>query len=205
MTVNYAPPFHPGVAPAAQISLRVSKYWTDNPTALREMHGFELVRRLCNGSISILVAVSHSPPSTVLSWNRSVRAEQSCKNRWFILNHEGSLANYGSINETVITKFDDFIDILSDKKNDKKNAVYVMSGRTVLWLNTLSAFPVNLADRKADPCTAQDLTWKWRLYAKYTLEIFCDYYDRQSGYSPRSMAFHSQALSSQSPEPRRTS
>lgn len=53
------------------------------------------------------------------------------KKRLFILDYEGTLANYGSVNNTVITNVDKVIDILSDILNDKKNAVYVMSGRTV--------------------------------------------------------------------------
>ncbi|KAK7181923.1 hypothetical protein DPSP01_009520 [Paraphaeosphaeria sporulosa] len=48
-----------------------------------------------------------------------------------------------------------------------------------LWLNTLSAFPVNHTDRKSDPCAAQEVAWKSKLHAHYALEILCDYYDRQ--------------------------
>ncbi|KAK7184800.1 hypothetical protein DPSP01_002231 [Paraphaeosphaeria sporulosa] len=66
-----------------------------------------------------------------LSAANLIRDYELTKKRLFILDYEGTLANYGSVNNTVVTNVDKVIDILSDILNDKKNAVYVMSGRTV--------------------------------------------------------------------------
>ncbi|KAF2450699.1 hypothetical protein P171DRAFT_479780 [Karstenula rhodostoma CBS 690.94] len=48
-----------------------------------------------------------------------------------------------------------------------------------LWLNTLSAFPIDHVDRKPDPRAAQDVGWKTKLHVTYALEVLCDYYDSQ--------------------------
>jgi trehalose-phosphatase len=66
-----------------------------------------------------------------LSTSNLIKDYELTKNRLFLLDYEGTLANYGSVNNTVITNVDKVIDILSDILNDKKNAVYVMSGRKV--------------------------------------------------------------------------
>jgi trehalose-phosphatase len=52
-------------------------------------------------------------------------------NRLFILDYEGTLASYGSVNNTVIASTERVIGVLSDLVTDSKNVVYVMSGRTV--------------------------------------------------------------------------
>ncbi|KAJ4344735.1 Trehalose-6-P synthase/phosphatase complex subunit [Didymosphaeria variabile] len=66
-----------------------------------------------------------------LSASNLIKDYELTSNRLFILDYEGTLANYGSVNNTVITNVDKVIDILSDILNDKRNTVYVMSGRTV--------------------------------------------------------------------------
>lgn len=66
-----------------------------------------------------------------LSAANLIQGYKDTDKRLFILDYEGTLANYGSVNNTVITNVDKVIDILSDILNDKQNAVYVMSGRTV--------------------------------------------------------------------------
>jgi trehalose-phosphatase len=57
--------------------------------------------------------------------------------RLFILDYEGTLTPYGSVKKKVITNIDRVIDVLSELVADKKNAVYVMSGRTVTELESL--------------------------------------------------------------------
>ena len=49
--------------------------------------------------------------------------------RLFFLDYEGTLSSYGNVNSTIVTNVDKVIDILSDLLQDKRNAVYVMSGR----------------------------------------------------------------------------
>ncbi|KAL5400415.1 hypothetical protein PMIN03_012392 [Paraphaeosphaeria minitans] len=66
-----------------------------------------------------------------LSASNLVNDYESTWKRLFILDFEGTLSNYSSVDNTIITNVDKVIDILSDILNDKKNAVYVMSGRTV--------------------------------------------------------------------------
>ncbi|KAF2831903.1 hypothetical protein CC86DRAFT_339941 [Ophiobolus disseminans] len=66
-----------------------------------------------------------------LSSSNLSRAYESTSNRLFILDYEGTLASYGSVNNTVIASTERVIDVLNDLVADTKNAVYVMSGRTV--------------------------------------------------------------------------
>jgi len=49
--------------------------------------------------------------------------------RLFILDYEGTLASYGSVNNTVIANIDRIVDTLNDLVADPKNVVYVMTGR----------------------------------------------------------------------------
>lgn len=48
-----------------------------------------------------------------------------------------------------------------------------------LWLNTLSAFPIDHIDRKVDYRAAQEVGWKTRVHVTYALQILCDYYHKQ--------------------------
>lgn len=66
-----------------------------------------------------------------LSASNLIKDYEMTRKRLFILDYEGTLTNYGSVNNTVITNVDKIIDILGDILEDKKNCVYVMSGRTV--------------------------------------------------------------------------
>lgn len=59
------------------------------------------------------------------------RSYEGSDNRLFILDYEGTLSSYGSVKNTVIASTERVIDVLSDLVADSKNAVYVMSGRTV--------------------------------------------------------------------------
>lgn len=72
-----------------------------------------------------------------LSTQNLIKDYEIAWKRLFVLDYEGTLASYGSVKHTVITNVDKIIDILSDILNDKKNAVYVMSGRTVEELELL--------------------------------------------------------------------
>ncbi|KAI8935740.1 hypothetical protein NX059_007261 [Plenodomus lindquistii] len=56
--------------------------------------------------------------------------EQSSR-RLFILDYEGTLALYGSVNNTVLTNTGRVIDVLNELLSDERNMVYVMTGRTV--------------------------------------------------------------------------
>lgn len=51
--------------------------------------------------------------------------------RLFFLDYEGTLQSYGNVNSTIVTNVDKIIDILGDILQDKRNVVYVMSGRKV--------------------------------------------------------------------------
>lgn len=72
-----------------------------------------------------------------LSTGNLIKDYQSTWKRLFILDYEGTLATYGSVNSTVVTNVDKVIDILSDLLNDKKNVIYVMSARPVNELELL--------------------------------------------------------------------
>lgn len=56
--------------------------------------------------------------------------DQSAR-RLFILDYEGTLASYGSVNNTVLTNTERVIVVLNELVADERNTVYVMSGRTV--------------------------------------------------------------------------
>ncbi|KAK7177511.1 Peroxide stress-activated histidine kinase mak1 [Paraphaeosphaeria sporulosa] len=66
-----------------------------------------------------------------LSASHLIKEYEITWKRLFILDYEGTLSTYGSVKNTVVTNVDKVINILSDILNDKKNAVRVMSGRTV--------------------------------------------------------------------------
>jgi len=51
--------------------------------------------------------------------------------RLFILDYEGTLASYGSVNNTVLTNIERVVDVLNELAADERNVVYVMSGRTI--------------------------------------------------------------------------
>ncbi|KAF1949624.1 alpha,alpha-trehalose phosphate synthase-like protein subunit [Byssothecium circinans] len=57
--------------------------------------------------------------------------------RLIILDYEGTLAPYGAVKKTVLTSNDKINDVLSELVTDDKNAVYIMSGRTVEELELL--------------------------------------------------------------------
>jgi len=54
---------------------------------------------------------------------------QNANNRLFFLDFEGTLASWGSPTETILTNPQRIISVLHDLLQDKKNIVYVMSGR----------------------------------------------------------------------------
>jgi trehalose 6-phosphate synthase/phosphatase len=66
-----------------------------------------------------------------LSSSRLAGAYEKSSRRLFLLDYEGTLASYGSVNSTVLTNTERVIDVLRELSADKKNIVYVMSGRTV--------------------------------------------------------------------------
>jgi trehalose-phosphatase len=66
-----------------------------------------------------------------LSASHLSRAYEESRKRLFILDYEGTLASYGSVNSTVLTSTERVIDVLNDLVADTQNIVYVMSGRTV--------------------------------------------------------------------------
>ncbi|KAL5122026.1 Trehalose-6-P synthase/phosphatase complex subunit [Pleosporales sp. CAS-2024a] len=66
-----------------------------------------------------------------LSAGNLSREYESSQKRLFILDYEGTLASYGSVNSTVLTSTERVIDVLSDLVADPNNTVYIMSGRTV--------------------------------------------------------------------------
>lgn len=66
-----------------------------------------------------------------LSSSSLARSYEQSQRRLFVLDYEGTLASYGSVNNTILTNTERVIDVLNDLVADEKNAVYVMSGRTV--------------------------------------------------------------------------
>ncbi|KAF2684920.1 glycosyltransferase family 20 protein [Lentithecium fluviatile CBS 122367] len=72
-----------------------------------------------------------------LSTQALIKDYEASWKRLFILDYEGTLASYGSVKKTVITNIDRVIDVLADLVADKKNAVYVMSGRKIEELELL--------------------------------------------------------------------
>lgn len=66
-----------------------------------------------------------------LSTQNLVRAYEQTSRRLFLLDYEGTLASYGSVNSTVITNTERVIDVLNELVADEKNTLYVMSGRIV--------------------------------------------------------------------------
>ena len=66
-----------------------------------------------------------------LSASNLVKDYETTGKRLVFLDYEGTLSNYGNVNNTVVTNIDKVIDILSDILEDKKNTVYIMSGRKV--------------------------------------------------------------------------
>jgi trehalose-phosphatase len=57
--------------------------------------------------------------------------------RLFLLDYEGTLAPYGAVKKTVLASNDKINHVLTDLAADDKNAVYIMSGRTVRELELL--------------------------------------------------------------------
>ncbi|KAH3988132.1 hypothetical protein HBI70_044390 [Parastagonospora nodorum] len=66
-----------------------------------------------------------------LSVSNLSREYEEGRKRLFLLDYEGTLASYGSVNSTVLTSTERVIDVVSDLVADSRNIVYVMSGRTV--------------------------------------------------------------------------
>ena len=66
-----------------------------------------------------------------LSSSKLAGSYEQTSRRLFLLDYEGTLASYGSVNSTVLTNTERVIDVLRELSADKKNAVYIMSGRTV--------------------------------------------------------------------------
>lgn len=53
------------------------------------------------------------------------------RKRLFLLDYEGTLSSYGSVNSTVIASTERIVNVLNELASNKRNIVYVMSGRTV--------------------------------------------------------------------------
>jgi len=66
-----------------------------------------------------------------LSSSKLASAYEQTSRRLFLLDYEGTLASYGSVKSTVLTNTERVIDMLRELSADTKNAVYIMSGRTV--------------------------------------------------------------------------
>ncbi|KAF1943615.1 hypothetical protein EJ02DRAFT_453091 [Clathrospora elynae] len=66
-----------------------------------------------------------------LSTSSLTRSYGQSARRLFMLDYEGTLASYGSVNNTILTNTGRVIDVLNDLVGDEKNVVYVMTGRTV--------------------------------------------------------------------------
>ncbi|KAL1610877.1 Trehalose-6-P synthase/phosphatase complex subunit [Nothophoma quercina] len=66
-----------------------------------------------------------------LSSSKLSSAYEQSSRRLFLLDYEGTLASYGSVKSTVLTNTERVIDVLRELSADKKNTVYVMSGRTI--------------------------------------------------------------------------
>lgn len=66
-----------------------------------------------------------------LSSSDLARAYEKSSKRLFVLDYEGTLSAFGSVNNTVLTNTERVVDVLNDLVADGKNDVYVMSGRTV--------------------------------------------------------------------------
>ncbi|KAI6246167.1 putative alpha,alpha-trehalose-phosphate synthase [UDP-forming] subunit [Erysiphe necator] len=64
-----------------------------------------------------------------LSVNQLGRIYQGSKKRLFILDYEGTLVNWGSIKDTILTNPQRTLDVLNDVLQDERNIVYVMSDR----------------------------------------------------------------------------
>lgn len=65
-----------------------------------------------------------------LSFPNLKRKYQKAQKRLLILDYEGTLASWGSPTDIILTTPKRAIDVLNDLIEDKKNTVYVMSGRT---------------------------------------------------------------------------
>jgi trehalose 6-phosphate synthase/phosphatase len=66
-----------------------------------------------------------------LSSSNLARSYEQSQRRLFVLDYEGTLASYGSVNNTILTNTERVVDVLNDLVANEKNTVYVMSGRTV--------------------------------------------------------------------------
>ncbi|KAA8623055.1 Glycosyltransferase family 20 protein [Pyrenophora tritici-repentis] len=66
-----------------------------------------------------------------LSSTNLSRSYQQSQRRLFVLDYEGTLASYGSVNNTILANTERVIVVLNDLVAEEKNVVYVMTGRTV--------------------------------------------------------------------------
>jgi trehalose-phosphatase len=66
-----------------------------------------------------------------LSTSHLIKSYECTWRRLFILDYEGTLASYGSVNSTVLASTERVVDVLNELVSDEKNIIYVMSGRTV--------------------------------------------------------------------------
>jgi trehalose-phosphatase len=72
-----------------------------------------------------------------LNINRLSQSYQAAQKRLFIIDYEGTLAPFGSVNKTVLTSMERVNAALNELLVDKRNIVYIMSGRTVEELEML--------------------------------------------------------------------
>jgi len=115
------------------------------------------------------------------------RAYELTWNRLFILDYEGTLASYGSVSNTVLSSTERVIQVLSELVADKNNAVYVMSGRTVLetelifdrvkGLGLIAENGCFIRDPKAEEWTQfpnEEKTQKWKASCKSILQYYLE-------------------------------
>lgn len=65
-----------------------------------------------------------------LSFSQLSEKYKSSNKRLFVLDYEGTLANYGAVNNIVVTSPQRVLDALTELLSDEKNIVYIMSSRT---------------------------------------------------------------------------
>jgi len=97
-----------------------------------------------------------------LSVNALGQSYTKSEKRLFMLDYEGTLASWGSPEDIILTSPQRTLDVLNDILYDKRNIVYVMSGRQPEELDTLFKRVPNLGLIAENGCfikEAGSLTW----------------------------------------------
>lgn len=116
-----------------------------------------------------------------------VKTFETTSRRLFILDYEGTLASYGSVNSTVLASTERVVDILNDLVSDDRNVVYVMSGRTVRetelifnrvrGLGLIAENGCFIREPQADEWTQfpnEDKTVRWKESCKSILQYYLE-------------------------------